>query len=135
MAVIVNLDELTQYLEGARARFGDPAKPVFLLAVNFSPITKLQNGDVRAQYNPAISSLTLDFGGSLLTIEISPDGAIFEKDKLLAFHIRKLCSGIWAISPSLNMPGILHAFLVLHNVPEPAPWERMIFLASEAAHA
>jgi hypothetical protein len=49
--------------------------------------------------------------------ELHADGSI------KIFGSRKIGPGTWAVTPSLNIPEVIHAFLVLCGVPEPAPWE------------
>ena len=55
-----------------------------------------------------------------------------EQGEVEMFGAEKIASGMWALSPSLNMPGIIHAFVVLDGVPDPAPWERMIVWVGES---
>jgi hypothetical protein len=31
----------------------------------------------------------------------------------------------WQVNPSIQQPGLVHAYLVLCDVPEPAPWEKV----------
>lgn len=38
------------------------------------------------------------------------------------WQLVRLGPGVWDISPSVHVPGQLHAFLTLVDVPEPAPW-------------
>jgi hypothetical protein len=50
----------------------------------------------------------------------------FEKNldgSMHRFGMMKIGPGTWKVIPSLNVPRVLHAFVVLCNVPEPAPWE------------
>jgi hypothetical protein len=39
------------------------------------------------------------------------------------FGLRKLGFRTWLVQPSVNIPGQVHAFVVLCDAPEPAPWE------------
>lgn len=54
--------------------------------------------------------------------KVDGDGA------LLAFGAEQITRDVWALTPSLNAPGLIHAFVVLYGVPDPAPWERRIVL-------
>lgn len=38
------------------------------------------------------------------------------------YGLQKLGPGVWRVTPSLFVPGELHAFLVLCDIPEPAPF-------------
>jgi hypothetical protein len=53
-----------------------------------------------------------------------------EGETLQAFGARKFTGGAWALEPSLNLPGILHGFVVLTGVPDPPPWKRRVVLAT-----
>ena len=47
------------------------------------------------------------------------------------YGLSKLGSGVWRVTPSLWVPGELHTFLVLCDVPQPAPFVRpLLFSAS-----
>jgi hypothetical protein len=50
--------------------------------------------------------------------ELHADGSV------KIFGSRKIGPGTWVVTPSLNVPEMIHAFLVLCGVPEPAPWEQ-----------
>lgn len=52
--------------------------------------------------------------------EQNPDGS------MRLFGIRKIGPRTWKVIPSVNMPQIVHAFVVLCNVPEPPPWETAV---------
>jgi hypothetical protein len=54
------------------------------------------------------------------------DPTLTNDGELLAFGAVQISSGVWAITPSLNVPGQLHAFVVIRDVPSPAPWERQL---------
>lgn len=128
MAVVLNRPELDRFLALAKRDLGDPSQPVFVLSANCSKFP--EPGDITARFHAG--NLLLDLGGDRpLVVPVDPDGPVVKDGKLAAFHIRKLGHGAWALSPSLNMPGILHAFIVVHGAPDPAPWERTIFLATE----
>lgn len=40
------------------------------------------------------------------------------------FGMRRLGPGTWLLQPSLNIPGDIHVFVVMCEVPEPPPWEK-----------
>jgi hypothetical protein len=131
MAVVLNRPELDCFLALAKRDRGDPSQPVFVLSVNCSKFP--EPTDVTARFHGG--NLLIEVGADCpLPIPVDLDGPIVIDGKLAAFHIRKMGHGAWALSPSLNMPGILHAFVVLHGAPDPAPWERTIFLATEDTH-
>lgn len=49
---------------------------------------------------------------------LTPDGR-----QILKWGVTQLGSTVWAIDPSTVQPGLLHAFIVMRDVPEPAPWQ------------
>lgn len=40
-----------------------------------------------------------------------------------AWGLTKIGPGTWKVEPSISQAGVLHAYVVLCEVPEPAPWE------------
>lgn len=47
-------------------------------------------------------------------------GGVLRADR---WSLVKLGPGVWDVSPSVVVPGQIHAFVTLVGVPEPAPWE------------
>lgn len=72
-----------------------------------------------------------DDGVRSLPIRVSIEDCILEGGILKAFHVRPISRGVWVLAPSLNVPGAMHVFLVLTNVPAPAPWQRLILMPGE----
>jgi len=58
-----------------------------------------------------------------------PDGdPIMQGDRVVGFTmrrwgLRRLGPGVWALDPSIHEHNVLHAYVVLCDVPDPAPWE------------
>ena len=50
--------------------------------------------------------------------ELKPDGSSVQ-----TFGMEKLGPGTWGLNPSVNIPELIHAFVILCEVPEPAPWK------------
>jgi hypothetical protein len=44
------------------------------------------------------------------------------REKPTAWGMERLGPGVWSLEPSLVIPGLLHAFITLVDVPEPPPW-------------
>lgn len=75
-----------------------------------------------------------------LVLRLGPDFPIFplrvelgqlqigEDGELKNFGAMQVTPGVWWLTPSLNAEGVIHAFLVLYGVQDPAPWERRILL-------
>jgi hypothetical protein len=51
-----------------------------------------------------------------------------ENGELKTYGLDQITKGAWAMDPSLNAEGVIHGFIVLHGVPDPAPWEQRIIL-------
>jgi len=43
--------------------------------------------------------------------------------RMKAWGVSKLGVGTWRLDPSIHQPGVIHAFVVLCEVPDQAPWE------------
>lgn len=43
--------------------------------------------------------------------------------KMKSWGLTKLDAHTWAVTPSVHLPGAFHGYVVLCEVPEPAPWE------------
>lgn len=55
---------------------------------------------------------------------VHTDGEPFDGDEKTPprFVVYKIAPSVWKVSPSISHP-LLHAYLTLVGVPEPAPWE------------
>lgn len=51
------------------------------------------------------------------------DPVVEECGVMMAWGLRRLGPGTWAVAPSIDAPGVVHAYVVLCEVPEPAPFE------------
>lgn len=131
--------EVVDWCNGAEAQFGDPAIPVaqiFVryvadidsyrgedLAFGFSAMTG-PNADVaelRLRLFPGESPREWPVRG--VALPVAMDGPRFALDQLLTFGVRPVAPGLWYLHPSLNIPGEIHTFVVLYDVPTPAPWD------------
>ncbi len=125
-------DELQQWIAGAEEEFGDPAVPICQLFLRWTSEDLLfYKGDDlavgldrgrRPQYSIALAK-----GASfaLPGIAEAPD---ISDGSIKAFGAQKIAPGIWSLNPSLNLPMLLHAFIVFYGVPDPAPWELAIIM-------
>ena len=87
---------------------------------------KAQNGAVALQLRlwvgPAIHPAAIQG----VIVPATMDGPKFALDQLLTFGVRPVSPGLWYLNPSLNLPGQIHAFIVLYDVPTPAPWDKPV---------
>jgi hypothetical protein len=133
---VKTIGEVDRWIEGAAAECGDPSIPICQLIVRF----------VNSDHRPTSSELLdlfcfLDNGDFVLwlgpdlifPLDISRSGPEMDGDGLKAFGAEQITRGVWALRPSLNIPGVIHGFVILYDVPTPAPWERLIVLPGEAA--
>ena len=51
------------------------------------------------------------------------DGEMYKAGAMRHWGLIKIGPGTWKVDPSIHQPNVLHAYLVLCEVPEPAPWE------------
>ena len=52
-------------------------------------------------------------------VEVVTDGVV-RPDR---WQLVKLGPGVWDVLPSIHVPGQMHAFVTIVEVPDPAPWE------------
>jgi len=69
----------------------------------------------------------------IIPIVISRGGPEIEDGRLMGFGVEAVTRGVWALNPSLNIPGVIHGFVTFYDVPVPAPWERLILLPHEVS--
>ena len=122
-------DELQQWIEGAEEKYDDPSLPVCQLFLRWTDEDLLV-------YNGA--ELVAGWENECLSIVLSPGipnplptrlGAPEIVDgRVWSFGLQKIAPGVWSLQPSFHVPFLLHAFLMFHGVPDPAPWERRIVL-------
>lgn len=122
---------LAQWCAGATVELGDPAEAVCQAFFRWQD-----------HLQPDGQDLVCGMQGDQVVICLTPHVALPVAvqtgeprlneggDALEAFAIDQVVPGMWSLRPSLNIPGLIHAFVVLYGVPDPAPWERRIVVAS-----
>lgn len=130
--MIRTYSDLAAWITGAAEKYGDPSRPILQLAFEWqADLDKYQAAGLAwgvLDGKPAILALQpneADNGWEVVGLEIpvALDGPIVDDSELKAFAAEKLGPGVWALKPSLNLPGLLHAFVILCGAPDPAPWE------------
>jgi len=123
--------EVAEWCAGAAEEFGDPSVPVCQLFFRWQENLEIPRGDDELVCGMADGELVLllgpEFRPFLMTVELG-DMRLDEQGGLQAFGAYLVTTGVWALRPSLNAEGAIHAFVVLHGVPDPAPWDRRIVL-------
>jgi hypothetical protein len=140
-SVVTTQRELLDFLDQVEDVAGDPAAATCLMFVKWQRAVLTRDGaveDYEARWGQVETGgiLLLDFVDEEqrreLPLEVSMDAPRFVRlldGVMVRYRARKVCDGVWALDPSLNIPGMLHAYVVLHGVPDPAPWEKRIILA------
>lgn len=70
--------------------------------------------------------LTLNIGGHLISMPVTEGEPVFEDPrtmKMVAWGMDRVAANVWTVQPSLHQRGAIHAFIVVQDVPTPAPWE------------
>jgi len=120
------VQELDAWRAGAAQQFGDPAIPVCQLFVRWAGedfprprLLELFCSHRRAGYY----ILRLGREWQLrVPLRISSGRPKMKAGELKTFGAERITHGMWALQPSLNLPGLLHGFVVLYEVPDPPPW-------------
>lgn len=129
------IQELQEWVIGVAKTFGDSSAVTGMLFARYQAVEAI-SGDITARYEGDRLLLKLANearGGALpvgdyLPLPIDPDGYVMRDEGLVAFGIEQVMPGLWHLIPSLNIPEVLHVFVVVYDVPTPAPWERKIIL-------
>jgi hypothetical protein len=113
--------EVEQWQAGAAMEFGDPSIPVCQIFAKFVESAPPAHDEVLAWWNG--DHFMLGFGeGRWLPINVDEKPELDEEGRLRVFKIKEISSGVWALAPSLNIEGFIHAFVIIYGVPTPAPW-------------
>lgn len=126
--------EVAEWCAGAVEAFGDPSAPVGQLFLRWqNDLASFQGDELACGMVEGELVLLLGPGFPPLPIPVQTGEPLIERvplqqDELMAYGAEQITFDVWAINPSLNVVGLIHAFMVLHGVPSPAPWERRIVL-------
>jgi hypothetical protein len=133
---VKTLSELRAWHDGAALQYGDPAIPVGQIFAQYARDLRDYGDTIVARWNETALLLKVDRAGDIaLPIDSEGPRASEETGELEAFGLNQIAPGFWALSPSLNLPGVLHCFVLIFDVPVPAPWERRIITPAEYRQA
>lgn len=124
------LAEVEQWIAAATERFGDPALATGNVFARYVPrLPQMPPADVIVTYEQESLLITLE-PGTVWPIKVDVDGLLIDEHtgQLVAFGLDKISDGLWTLSPSLKIPGVIHAFVTLYDVPVVAPWESRIIV-------
>lgn len=120
--------DIMQWCDGALERFGDPSRPICQLFYRWDGNVSLPTSD-DLEFHAESKELRLPIFKSrkAITLPVGTGQPVIGEDgDLVTFGLEEITEGVWKLTPSLNIPGIIHAFVVLYGVPNPAPWTRSI---------
>ncbi len=128
--IITNLEEATAWQIAVHTALGDPAQRTALLCLpwmrEFPPLAGGYGASFIGHRDGRGVFEIHGFAQEAIPITFDTKGMNVEDGELADFGIEKLDHGTWAFSPSMNVPGLIHGFVVIHGVPHPAPWESLI---------
>lgn len=119
--MINNSTDLTRWCLGAAEEFGDPSIPVCQLFLKWAEALVLHRGN-------ELSAGMME--GDLFIMLDKRIGPV--QIPLDRYEFQRATAGVYAMSPSLNIPGLIHGYVVLYDVPEQGlvpPWEKLVVLA------
>jgi hypothetical protein len=117
--------DVEAWIAGAGAAFGDPSVAVCQLFFRWTDNLALRERNTLA-CGMSEGELELVFGPAALSLPIKSGPPEGTEEEVVTYGADLIVPGVWAITPSLNVPGFIHAFVVLYGVPEAAPWDRRI---------
>ena len=137
------VDELSEFLEFAAEGLGDPSFAICQLFLRYVPLDILhlpvQEGELLVAYLPPVlgelnednrcDRLILRLAEDvIISVRVSVKGPEGSPESVRVLGLREIVPGMWTIWPSLNLPKVIHAFVVLYDVPRPAPWDSNILI-------
>jgi hypothetical protein len=129
------LADVAEWCDGATEEYGDASVPVCQLFFRWAEASERATEYLACWLGPkradGLNTLLLLLPNEVISLPINHGGMLLSKEGVEAYGVQKIAPGIWSLSPSLNVEYTIHAFVVLHGVPDPAPWERLVLLASE----
>jgi hypothetical protein len=119
--------QLVAWIEGATAELGDPAEAVGQAFFRWAENWRTSGEDLVIGREGQETMLVLG-AGAAIPFPIKAGEPEISDEGIVAFGAEEITPGVWAVTPSLNVPGLVHVFVVLYGVPSPAPWERRIIV-------
>jgi hypothetical protein len=123
------ITEFMDWCEGAEEQFGDVTLPIGQMFLRYVLTLVGYEGEDLAASTEGEGSLIIRFTpDTVLRVRVSEKGPEGSAEELDVFGLRRITSGLWQLFPSMNLPGLVHAWASIYNVPEPAPWGKRIVL-------
>ena len=128
---LTTIGEVAEWREGVTNELGDPSLAVCQLFFRWVAAPRARrNDDLVCGLEDRV--VLLRFGASTfiyLPVD-SESPRLRSHGSVASFGAKRIAPGLWSLFPSLNIPGGIHAFIALHGVPDPAPWDHLILLVS-----
>jgi hypothetical protein len=126
------ISEIEEWCAGAAAGFENPAEPVGQMFARFVSVKPQRTKEIVAAWEPLSNEIAFTMPRGWLPLEVNIDGPQIdpETQSLTAFGLELICPGLWTLRPSLHIPGQIHMFVTIYDVPIIAPWEKRIITVS-----
>ncbi len=130
---LTRISQVLEWQRGAAIEFGDPSEPVCQLFFRWIERPHEFNGD-ELVCGITDGRLFLGLPDSILLPVVTGNPTwrdyvpAVDGGRIESFGLQRIAPGVWSLMPSLNMHGLLHAFVVLFGVPDSEPWDRRIVL-------
>jgi hypothetical protein len=122
--------EIDEWCEGAAKEFGNPSLACGQAFLRYVEKAERYRGeDLVFATDGMRITLMLGFVDFPVEIPISEDGPeVNAFGEAVSFGAELVAPGLWSLTPSLNIPGLIHVFIALYAVPTPAPWEKSLIV-------
>ena len=125
------IHEVASWIDGATEEFGDPSDVICQVFARWvEPLESYRGDDVAA--GVINGQVCLKLGpAATLPLPIGERGHEgIDGEGLCHYSMEKISTGVYSLYPSLNIPGVIHAFLTLYDVPARVPWKNRIVLVA-----
>ena len=125
------IHDVAKWVEGAYEQFSDPSEPVGQVFCKWlEPLTGYKGDRLVAGFVDGEIRVRLGPGAMFpLLIEHETEGQI-DAEGMPRFGARQVSRGLYYLTPSLYVPGMIHVFVNLYDVPDEPPWEKKILVVS-----
>lgn len=128
MTTIRTFRTCADWMHGAAAAFGDPAHPICHLVFRWQLDVEAYLREAALDPEPELAvglyegqlALVLPYEAIPLPLQAGPP-AIADA-QILHYGAERIGPHVWCVSPSLNLPEVIHGFVTLYDVPDPPPW-------------
>jgi hypothetical protein len=126
------INEVARWVDCAVEEFGDPSEPICQIFARWmEPLESYDGEDVAAGVMDGTVYLRLG-PAAMLPISIVPNGEEpgLDNEGRCHYGMERISVGLYALKPSLNVFGLIHAFVTLYDVPARVPWENRIVVVA-----